>query len=209
MRKIILLSFVGISSHLFAQKSFFGLNVGVNVANQRIAASYTGGISPDYSYVYFLQNNIKPSFSVFYQYSFSGSVAMRINAQYMGMGYISKGSSLDKVDIDYLTFPVSVHYTANKHLSLNAGPYLSFTLDGTKINNQPITSVYHKNDFGFSFGGEHCLYRNLSIGINYVIGLKNVLLDDTINGLSGSIGTVKYTNRALQLTLIYKFKKSD
>src|SRR5262249_32180895 len=115
-------------------------------------------------------------------------------------GYKDKNAPVDNLSIDYLAFPVVFQYMASKHLSFNTGPYLSFTLGGTKINNEDITKTYHKNDFGFSVGPEHDVYKNLSLAANYIIGTKNIWLND-------QGGTVKYTNRALQFTLIYKFRK--
>ena len=87
-------------------------------------------------------------------------------------------------------------------MSLTAGAYLSFTINNTSYDSglgaQSITSVYHKNDFGFILGAEHDLYKNIGLRLNYIVGAKNIWLNDVS-------GTYKYTNRALQLTLIYKF----
>ncbi len=191
MRKIILPFLVCISFHLIGQKSFFGVDAGVNVATQRIVTTY----SPiTLNSIYFFQNKIRPSFGIFYEYNFSDAIAMRANAQYMGMGYTSKGTSPDKLDINYLTFPISFHYFANKHLSLNAGSYVSFTIGGTKLNNEDITKTYHKNDFGLIIGAEHDLYKNFALGVNYFIGFKNIWLFDSTPGVN-----YKYTNRALQI----------
>ncbi|SRR5260221_6546003 len=208
MKKIFFLLFVCFGECAFAQKSFFGVDAGVNVANQRIASTLlSGGYTSNT--VSFRFNTVKPTFGVFYQKGFSDLLALRLNAQYMGLGYDSKGSSGTPVDINYLTFPLTLHYVANKHLSFSTGPYLSFTLGGTKINDEDITSTYHKNDFGFSFGAEHDLYKNFSFGINYFIGLKNIWLNDTQTVPGVYTTTNKYTNRALQFTLIYKFKKTN
>ncbi|GHN00191.1 hypothetical protein WSM22_16800 [Cytophagales bacterium WSM2-2] len=195
MKKIILLFFVCFSADLLAQKSFFGADGGVNVANQRVRSSY-GNITT----TSFYENSVQPTFGVFYHRSFSELFAIRVNAQYMGLGY--KNPNADNLDIGYLTFPVTLHYVANKHLSLNAGAYLSFTVGGTKVNNEIITKTYHKNDFGLSFGAEHDLFKNLALSVNYFIGTKNIWLDD-------QGGNLKFTNRALQFGLIYKFKKTS
>ncbi|MBI1770150.1 MAG: PorT family protein [Bacteroidetes bacterium] len=203
MRKIILLSFVCISSHLLAQKSFFGVDAGVNVANQRFVTIQT---PPSFNFrsTVFFENSIRPAFGLFFQHNFSELIGIRFNAQFMGMGYTDKNQGRGSINIDYLTFPVILKYYVNKHLSLDAGTFLSFTLGGTRINNQIITKTYHENDSGLSIGGEQDIYKNFSLGVNYFIGLKNILLADT-NGFGTSY---KYSNRALQFTLIYKFKKN-
>jgi Outer membrane protein beta-barrel domain len=212
MKKNILLALVCCAHCALAQKSFFGVDAGINVANQRTHIIST---SPNFttSGSGFGQNVVKPTVSVFYQLNVNDQMGLRLNASYMGMGYQQVGTNNDNVEINYLTFPLAFHYYVNKYLSFNAGPYLSFTLGGSKINNQPITSTYHKNDAGFNIGGEHIIYRNLSIAATYVIGLKNIILDDSIFISDGTtttkIGEIKRTNRALQFTLIYKFKKAN
>ncbi|HEV8513112.1 MAG TPA: outer membrane beta-barrel protein, partial [Cyclobacteriaceae bacterium] len=206
MKKLLLFLLTAYSSCAFAQKSFFGVNAGINVATQRERFEASPPATSHNSYLVY-PNVIKPAFGLFYQKGFSGAqdvLAIRVEAKYMGMGYQQIGPSpFDKsIEIDYLTFPVSLFYSANKHLSLSAGLYLSFILGGTEINNQAITKTYHKNDNGFSFGLEHDVFKNFAMGVNYIIGIKNIILDD-------SNGATKYTNRALQFTLIYKFKKTS
>ncbi|MBS1680752.1 MAG: porin family protein [Bacteroidetes bacterium] len=198
MQKIFIACFVVGSIQTFAQKSFFGVDAGINIANQREQTVF----SPVLKGSFFFKNDLKPTFGVFYEYGISKILAVRVNLQYMGLGYRGSAPGFSHFDINYLTIPLKVKYSANEHFSLTAGTYLSFTLNGTKINNQNITNYYHKNDFGFSIGAEHDIYKNFALGVNYIIGTKNILLDD-------QGGIYKYNNRALQLTLIYKFKKTS
>src|SRR5260221_2155715 len=205
MRKIILLVLVCICSNLFAQKSFFGIDAGVNVANQKMVFLVNYNPNPNATpnstsnVVRFRQNSVKPTFGVFYQYNFLKNLSLRMQAQYMNLGY--NDNTAGNLDINYLTFPITFHYSATRHLTFNTGPYISFTLGGTKINNEDITKTYHKNDFGFSIGAEYDFYKKVSLAVNCIIGTKNIWLQDYG-------GTIKYTNRALQFTLIYKFKKN-
>ncbi len=209
MKMTLLISFACLAECVFAQKSFFGVDAGMNIANQRMifpvdynAANpfiYTGNANSCLIWVH--KNSLKPTFGFFYQYSFLEKISFRVSAQYMGLGYHENNFFIDNLDINYLTFPITFHYSVTKHLSINAGPYLSFTLGGTRINNEDITKTYHKNDFGFVVGAEHDIYKNLAFGTYYYVGTKNIWLND-LNGL------IKYTNRALQFTLIYKFRKN-
>src|SRR5258708_6903687 len=205
MRKIILPFLVCISSHLIAQKSFFGVDAGINLANQKMVFLVNYNPNPNVTsnststVVRYHQNAVKSTFGVFYQYMFLTKLSFRVHAEYMSLGY--KDNTAGNLDINYLTFPITVHYSATKHLTFSTGTYISFTLGGTKINNEDITKTYHKNDFGFSIGAQHDVYKNFSLAANYIIGTKNIWLDD-------QGGTIKYTNRALQFTLIYKFKKN-
>ena len=188
------------------------MNAGINVANMRehivdnIASNNNQSVSA------FYQNSIKPTFGIFYEYRFNEKMGLRLNVQYMGLGYKNNDPNLSLVEnltINYISLPLTFHYSVNKHLSFSSGPYLSFTLGGTKINNQSITKTYHHNDDGFIIGGEHDLYKGLAISANYIFGLKNIWLNDTSNDPSGSTTHTKVTNRALQISLIYKFKKSS
>jgi hypothetical protein len=198
---------IGISLNSFAQKSFFGVDAGVNIANQRVVFSPSGPYYSSSINSQFYQNTVKPTFGVFYQSNFSESVGVRLAIQYMGLGYKDRLSNQHSVNINYLTFPLSLHYTLNKKFSIHSGGYLSFTLHNTKVTNQSnaivsVTSVYHDNDTGIFLGGEHCLGKDFFLAVNYFIGTKNIWLND-------NNGAVKYNNRALQFTLIYKFKKKS
>lgn len=182
-----------------SQTSYFGFEAGVNIANQRIV-TYN---SYNPAQITFHENAIKPSFSIYYQFEWSEKFAARVKASYMSLGFTGGYSdryTLGKVDIDYLMVPISLFYKANKNFSLTGGPYVSFTLGGSRPFGQDILSIYHKNDFGFSFGGEHDIYKGLALSVTYFMGLKNIWLND-------QNGNIQYTNRALQITLIYKIKK--
>src|SRR6185369_9671481 len=100
MKKVILFSLVSISSHLMAQKSFFGVDVGVNLANQRTHIS--AGFSNSGTHYY--QNSFKPTCGAFYQYGFNERMGLRLNAQYVGLGYKDNNFTLD---INYITLPLT------------------------------------------------------------------------------------------------------
>jgi hypothetical protein len=201
-----------LASAAFSQKSFFGVDAGINVANLRqhvtdLSASAGVGVSPASS-TYFFKNSIRPTFGIFYHRELNARIGLRLNAQYMGLGCDGRTEmfSIDSPNIYYFTLPLTFHYLVNKHLSFKGGPYLSFTLGGTKYFGQTVTNYFHKNDDGFSFGFEHDLSRNLALSVNYIFGLKNIWLRDT-NYNGWPVQQNKVTNRALQFTLIYKFKK--
>jgi hypothetical protein len=223
MRKFILLSMVCFSTEIFAQKSFFGVDAGVNVANQRVHVNYTNNYSYNYLSTpgqpfspaqpistFFFQNIVRPAFGGFYHKNINEKMGIRVKAQYLGLGYLNKGAYPDRVEINYLSFPLAFYYSITEKFHLNAGAYITFTMNGTKINGQEITKTYHKNDNGVLFGAEYDVYKNWAIAAGYIFGLKNIWLNDQIGQpYVGTIGTTHYTNRALQLTMIYKFKKTS
>jgi hypothetical protein len=203
MKKLSVVLFLSLYGLIgYGQSSYFGIEAGVNISNQRVST-----YNP-YSYysthqISFHENAVKPSVSVYYHFEFNEKIGARVKASYMGLGFTGGYSdqyNFGKVDINYLMVPITFHYKANKNLSLTAGPYVSFTLNGSRPFNQEILSVYHKNDFGFSFGGEHDIYKGLALSVSYFMGVKNIWLDD-------QNGNIEYTNRALQISLIYKIKK--
>jgi hypothetical protein len=184
-------------SFSFAQKSFVGIAAGVNIATQR-----TTGHPGPYGVIYF-DNTVQSATSVFYHRDFAHGIGARLGAGYWQLGY--RG-----LNINYATIPLSLVYRLNNRLSVSGGPYLSFTINNSTVESSPasppvvtspITSWYHKNDTGFTLGAEFDVYKNVGVGVNYIVGTKNIwLFDDN--------GTYSYNNRALQFTLIYKFVTS-
>jgi hypothetical protein len=200
MKKSLLISLTCLASCAFAQKSFFGVEAGINIANQRFVQNM-----PSLAYHAVMKNAVRGALGAFFHYNFGTHAGVRLSAQFSSLGYQSSVNSQYDVAINYLTLPVAFFYRLNKYVSLTAGPYLSFTINNTSYNNGQttvaITSVYHKNDAGYRLGAQFDVYRNCGLSVNYIIGTKNIWLDD-------QNGTMKYTNRALQFTLIYKFKKT-
>lgn len=208
-KNFFLLAVTFCTSCAFAQKSFFGVDAGFNVANERAVTKVTSNGTVLLNSVGFQFNQVAPTAGFFYHLGLSETAGIRVGARYMGMGYKNKADSVTSLNINYLTFPLSFAYHVNERLSFNSGAYLSFTLGGTKINNEEITKTYHKNDFGISLGAEYDLYKNFSMAVNYFIGLKNIWLNDTqaLPAFGITINS-KHTTRALQFTVIYKFKKT-
>src|SRR5437879_5059954 len=69
-----------------SQKSYFGIDAGINIATQRVSFPVGNGLDP-YSTAYYYENIILPTFSIFYQYNVSNIVGVRANVRYMGLGY--------------------------------------------------------------------------------------------------------------------------
>jgi hypothetical protein len=188
MKKVILFSWLLTSVYLAkSQSSYFGADAGINLASQVISSQSSSMAA-------------RPTAGVFYHWAFSEKFAARVNAQYMGMGY--SNGPIGDLSINYLTFPLALHFSANEKLSFNGGAYVSFTLGGTMINSNEITKTYHKNDNGFYGGAEYDLSKKIAVSLNYYLGTKNIWLDD-------QGGTIELNNRALQLLLIYKFRKAN
>jgi hypothetical protein len=214
MEKIILLSLVCLSTKILAQKSFFGLESGFALANQRVHTeyyyqiiNYNNPLQPHVSTSFF-QNNLRNSYGFFYHLGLNDKIGIRFKAQHLGLGYKNPLGDPDHLEINYLCLASTFNYSITPTFTVGAGPYLSFTLGGTKINGQKITQIYHKNDNGLVFGAEYDFYKNFAISARYLFGLKNIWLNDKIGQpYVGAIGQTAYTNRALEFALIYKIKK--
>jgi predicted porin len=195
-----LVSFLCILESGFAQQTFFGLDAGVNLSTLRMQTT-TSGVST----VFYNDNVLRSSIGAFYQLGLSNKFSLRLGARYLGLGYKSETTYLTtppSTNIDYLTFQVALNYHITKRLQVAVAPYLSFTIGGTPINNQEITKTFHKNDHGISLGAEYDIYKNFSLGLHYYVGIKNIILNDSLNGVE-----IYDTNRAFQVLIGYKFRK--
>ena len=84
MKKFLLFLFMVYGSCAFAQKSFFGVDAGINVANQRTFFPYNSTVG---NQIAFHGNVVKPVISVFYQREISNKLEARIKASYAGFGF--------------------------------------------------------------------------------------------------------------------------
>jgi Outer membrane protein beta-barrel domain len=182
----------------YSQKSFFGVEAGINLSNQRISVSSSGKINQ----ITFAQTAPRLTFGLFYQRGVSNVLSIRIGAKYNGFGYKRDDQTyyrptpgFSSSDLDYITFPLHFVYHANPRLRANVGGYYSILIGGTKVSNFLIN-----DDYGVNFGLEHDLFGNFSIAATYYFGLKNISkIDASVAGYD-----VLITNRALQIVLIYK-----
>ena len=184
----------------FSQKSFFGMDGGINISTLRMQATTNGPSTVSYN-----DHVLRTSIGAFYQRGLSNKFSLRLGARYLGLGYQSETYYLTtppSTNIDYLTFQVALNYHLTKRLQFGFSPYLSFTIGGTPINNQEITKTFHKNDHGISLGAEYDIYKNFSIGLHYYFGIKNIILNDALNGVE-----IYDTNRAFQILIGYKFRR--
>jgi hypothetical protein len=194
---VFILMIVDVSA--YSQKSFFGVEAGINLSNQRISASSNGIVNQ----VIFAQTAPRLAFGLFYQRGILNALSVRIGAKYNGFGYkrddptyyYGPAPRFSSSDLDYITFSIHLVYCANPHFRANVGGYYSILSGGTKVSNFLIN-----DDYGFNFGLEHDLFGDFSIAATYYFGLKNISkIDVSVAGYD-----VLITNRALQIILIYK-----
>jgi Outer membrane protein beta-barrel domain len=200
MKYLILILLIA-SLDAYCQKSFFGVDAGINLSNQRTSASSNGQINQ----IAFAQTVPRLTFGVFYQRSISKVLSIRVGAKYNGLGFRRDDQTFyrpipgfSSTDIDYITLPINFVYHANPNFRIMAGGYFSNMIGGKNFYYK-IPDLFTNEDYGINFGIEHNLFKGLSIATTYYFGLKNVLKIDSANGYDLFI-----TNRNLQIALIYK-----
>jgi hypothetical protein len=204
MKKIFLIAFIFFFSSCYSQKSYFSVDAGMNLAHLRI--SLENPYNPVREKVA-LENIIRPTGGLFYQFNLSDLFALRIGARYFGLGSATKGQP--DLNLNYLSTPICFNYSINSNFNASAGAYFSFLLNDDSYFGLPIHLRFSKNDFGTVLGLEHKLYKNFSIGAHYYLGLKNIYLYDKRVDSQGGTWTTKYTNRVFQFSIIYKFRRHN
>ncbi|NOS54687.1 MAG: hypothetical protein HOP37_00350, partial [Cyclobacteriaceae bacterium] len=123
MKYLILVSIV-VSSRAYSQKSFFGIDAGINLSNQRTSARSNGKVNQ----VAFELTAARLTVGIFYQQSISKMLSVRLGANYNGLGFRDEDIKsygpiygFSSTDIDYVTFPVNLIYQANPHFRVTIG----------------------------------------------------------------------------------------
>lgn len=207
MRNFALLSLVCLSSQISAQKSLFGLTLGLSSSYQKEVITSYGSY---YGYSGNTARITQPTLGFFYQLSFAEKISLRVNTQLMVMGEDSDQLVRDEMDIVYLTIPVTMRIEMAKRFYFHGGTYGSWFLSGrstTQTNGYYTKQIdadktYNKTDFGLVGGFEYDLSRRWAINARYFLGLPNVWTNDKDYN-----GTYKAYNRSVQLAMIYKFKE--
>lgn len=208
MRKILVVVFSFGASCVFAQKRYFGVEAGINIAHQNVTGVPPSGAVPGMGTQFY--SIALPLAGVFYHCDLSATIGARLGLRYSSLGFGNHNGP--QVVINYLSIPLNIHVNVSKCISVTAGSYVSFTINNSTFastvptsyfyKRDPITDWYHKNDFGLLLGAEFKPEPRVNIAVGYLFGTKNIWLKDMG-------GAYKFTNGALQLTFIYKFARSS
>lgn len=190
MKKLILtLTILGtISCFAFAQDAGFGLKGGINLSTYKVKI---GGfsIAPDRA--------VKVRVGIFYRKPINDQWSVQFEGLFNGTGFKPQsGSGVDKVNLNYLAFPVMFKFHVSEKFNLHAGPELAFLLSA-KIDDMDVGGETKDIDLGLGLGGELSLGDNTALGLRYTFGLINT--DDS--GASG----VSQKSDNIEIALLFKF----
>ncbi len=85
MKKLLFLVLAGCTSSAFAQKSFFGVDAGINVANQRAVSQVISNGTTVINDVVFQFNKVAPTFGLFYHFGLSETTGIRVGGPVYGI----------------------------------------------------------------------------------------------------------------------------
>ena len=215
MKKLLLLTIALIgSAGIYAQTISYGVKAGVNFStfsasidnitatSKSLTGFHVGGV---------VDFGVSKSFSIqpgiLYSTKGGSSNAVDDDSQ-------SVGASASKITFNYLEIPVNFLYRAPVHkgsVFIGGGPYVAFGLSGsaplTDVNGQPANQTeavhfgsgqdeIHNPDFGINFIGGYQFASNVTLSVQYGLGLQN-LSNET---------QVRIHNQALGFSLGYFFK---
>ncbi|WP_298071747.1 porin family protein [uncultured Bacteroides sp.] len=174
----------------------FGIRGGVNFAKQT-ASSDGYSFSP--------KNNVGFNFGVSVDIPMMESLYLQSGLYYTVKGYkLEEDGYTEKATPSYLELPILASYRYNfseyTQLQVNFGPYLAYGIAGKyKWDDGDDDEDYFNDDIKkFDAGlaiGAGMIFGHIFVGINYDLGLTNILKD--------SEGTLK--NKCLSINVGYNF----
>lgn len=163
------------------------VRAGVNFAN---LSSEQNGTSVD------LSSNIGLQLGLTYEMAVGETLAFRPGVLFSMKGAKIEVSDNDiKTKLNYLEIPLDLVYKAGM-LDIHAGPYLGFLMSA-KNEDDDIKDGTESLDFGLNVGGQYNINAMLGVGVNYGLGLANLIKDAPDNTSS--------KNRNLSVYLTYAF----
>jgi len=215
MKKLLLLvtALIG-SASIYAQTISYGIKAGVNFStfsasidnisatSKSLTGFHVGGVI-DFGFT--KSFSIQPGIL----YSTKGGSSNAVDD-----GSQAVGASASKVTFNYLEIPVNFLYRASVRkgsVFIGGGPYVAFGLSGSAPftdNNGPTTNQtqaihfgsgldeIHNPDFGINFIGGYQFTSNVTLSVQYGLGLQNLSNDSA----------VRIHNQALGFSLGYFFK---
>ena len=178
MKKTILLVLLGCFT-MMTMNAQIGIRGGLNLANVSINSEGLD-ITPD--------SKIGFHFGVVYDINAGEKSAIRVGALYSGKGYNFSqeffGTKIEQnASFNYLEVPVSYVYHINgkaKGLFLEGGINLGMLLSAnvtTDGNSEDVKEDLKSIDLGAGLGLGYKVMENISIGLNYSLGLTNIAED--------------------------------
>lgn len=166
MKKLIL-SVFAIAFLATVSNAQLAIRGGVNLAN---LTAEQDGTTLEYD------SKIGFQFGVTYSASINENLAFR-----PGLLYSMKGAQFEildeksKLKFDYLEIPLDFVYKAGM-IDINAGPYVGLLMSA-KVGDEDVKDDVNGMDFGLNVGAMYNINMNLGLGVNYGLGLANLVKD--------------------------------
>ncbi len=186
------------SSFFSVQKSHqpvtFGIRSGINFAKQALSSD---------GYSFSSKNNVGFNLGVSVDIPMMESLYLQSGLYYTVKGYkVEEDGNTEKATPSYLELPILASYRYNfsdfAQLQINFGPYLACGIAGKYKWDGGDADFFDDDIKRFDAGlaiGAGMTFRHIFVGVNYDLGLTNILKD--------SKGTLK--NRCLSINLGYNF----
>ncbi len=193
----IVLALLLLSATADAQKSYYGIKAGLNIASLKLSFSGMSGSTND---LYSFHGGVYAVFMTSEKFGFQPELL------YSAQGAAGSGGS-GNFNLNYLTVPVMMRFTFTPGALIQFGPQVGFLM-GASVDGQDAKSGMNSVDFGLGFGLGFERPSGVNFGFRYVLGLSNTLSSSTTSGL-GQLGLsgITMTNQVIQLSVGYRFKR--
>jgi hypothetical protein len=179
-----------------AQEVKFGVKAGLNMSSIQ-GGYYSGAIKPGFHIGGLAEIKLNDKFAIQPEllYSLKGS---DYNA---GLGLFGINLGLDKINLSYVDLPIIVKYFPIEHLSVEAGPNVSFLTSAKSVGSSSVDvkDNYNTVDYGMNIGAGYELKQGILFQLRYNLGLSDISKTAT--------GATKYSekNTGFQVSVGYKF----
>lgn len=152
-------------------------------------------------------------FNAMLKYNFNDKFSIGIEPGIANRGTILSYPDYEdtKVDLNYLTFPVTANYTLFDKLAISIGPECSYRISAKRKigdNSADFKSIYDSNiDLGLVAGLSYNIFDKLELGFRYNRGFIPVIKDLVAMDENGNEkGKARLLNQGFTLSIAYMIK---
>ena len=191
MKKLLSIAFAFIA-FMAVSNAQFELRAGLNLAN-------TSSELNDESFKF--DNQIGFHFGVTYEKIINDNISFNPGALFS-----TKGNKLDEekfhLKFNYIEIPLDLVYNTGS-ISIHAGPYVGILLSAKEKDNggeeQDAKEGLKSLDYGLNFGLSYNVTEQIGIGLNYGLGLANIVEQE-----EDSFFDISHKNKVIGFFVTYK-----
>lgn len=196
MKNVYLLLILITSPWLCTAQLSYGIKGGVHLSDVAITNYINQDVESDY--------NLKGGFhgGVFAASALSEKIQLAVELQYAKRGV----SAIENINLHYINLSLLPQYRFADHFFVELGPELGYLVSANSRYGNVGNIWNNKLDIGLDAGIHAELSDKIGVGLRYYAGFSSVVdageSRDINNFPTGE--TIKFQNRALQLSLYYK-----